>query len=49
MGGPLHRAWKLSADRTAEGGAGGTDASAGVRGLSTCTHHPAASGCTPAM
>ena len=38
MGGALHRAWKLSADSTAEGGAGGTDASAGVGALSTCSH-----------
>lgn len=38
MGGAVHRAWKLSADSTGEGGAGGTDASAGVGALSTCSH-----------
>lgn len=37
MGGPLHRAQKVSAVSTAEGGAGGTEASAGLRALSTCT------------
>lgn len=38
MGGALHRAWKLSADSTGEGGEGGTDPSAGVGSLSTCSH-----------
>lgn len=36
IGSPLHRAWKLSAVRTAEGGAGEADPSSGVGGLSTC-------------
>ncbi len=35
-GGPEHRAWKDSVVSTGEGGAGGTEASAGVRALSTC-------------
>lgn len=35
MGSPEHKAWKESVVRTGEGGAGGTEASAGVNALST--------------
>lgn len=55
MGGALHRAWKLSADSTGEGGEAGTDPSAGVGSMCTCSHqarlypqHPSSS-CTAAV